>query len=364
MGRMRKITAVQGKRCLNRFAMWGIAAVGAAGLAVRSSAWPSALLIRAVFAKGARATVQEMTQFPPPDAGVIRPRMVKRPNPRSRGIDLYLPANPTGPLPTVVWIHGGAWISGSRKDIAPYLRMLAARGYAAVGLDYSVAPGKRYPTAISELNEDLRYLTSIAEQLGIDPGRMVLAGDSAGAQLASQLATMASNPAYARQVGIEPGIAADQLSGVILYCGVYDLDALSMATGLVGWGFKTALWAYAGERDWSGTPAARDMSTLRHVNRNFPPAFISGGNGDGLTKAQSMALADRLTELQVPVTKLFWDTGHEPALPHEYQFHLRFPEAHQAFAETITFIEGVVMPRPNTVRRRSTVPQVGLEPTL
>lgn len=343
------------------FAWLGIAcAIAAAGAAALYSPWPAALTIRSVFAKGARRTTAEMEPFAPVD-GLIEHRGVPYLNHRrdlvgnripghygrTPVMDIFLPdagrggTNGRKPLPTVIWIHGGAWLSGSSKDVAPYLRMLAGRGYAAVGLGYSVAPGSRYPTAVAQLNSALAYLNAHATDYGLDPGQLILAGDSAGAQLASQLAAMATNPGYARQVGIEPGIEAKQLSGVLLYCGVYDLEALSRSTGIVGWGFKTALWAYAGKRRWSKTAAAKDMSTVNHVTAEFPPAFISGGNGDGLTNEQSKALAARLASLGVPVSGLFWKAGDLPALPHEYQFHLKYAEAHQAFEESLVFLKSV-----------------------
>ncbi|XAS67481.1 hypothetical protein V3C33_18975 [Micrococcaceae bacterium Sec5.7] len=52
-------------------------------------------------------------------------------------------------------------------------------------------------------------------------------------------------------------------------------------------------------------------------------------------------MADRLAAVHVPVTRLFWDKEHTPALPHEYQVHLKFPEARQAFEETMEFIKSV-----------------------
>ncbi|MEE2570085.1 alpha/beta hydrolase [Pseudarthrobacter sp. J64] len=346
-------------RSLARLGVGG--AIAAAGAAALRSPWPAALAIRAVFAQGARKTVAEMEPFAPAD-GVIEhlgiPYLSHRRDEAGNRIpgrfgrppvmDIFLPER-SGPgdagesrlLPAVVWIHGGAWLSGSSTDVAPYLRMLAAQGYAAVGLNYSIAPGSRYPTAAAQLNSALAYLTSHAGEYGLDAGRLVLAGDSAGAQLASQLAAMATNPTYARQVGITPGIDGHQLRGVLLHCGVYDLEALSRATGIVGWGFKTALWAYAGKKDWSGTPAARDMSTVNHITADFPAAFISGGNGDGLTKEQSQPLARKLRALGVPVTELFWEDGHVPALPHEYQFHLQYAEAHQALEDSLAFLKSV-----------------------
>ncbi|MGH1550539.1 alpha/beta hydrolase [Leifsonia poae] len=314
----------------------GVLALGAVA-ALRATPWPSALLIRRVFTKGARETVAEMLPFVP---GGVTARTGVPVGPAAGGLtfDVFRPSDAEGALPTVVWVHGGAWLSGSSWDVEPYLRILAAEGFTTVGLNYTLAPEAAYPTAIRQLNDALAHLVAHADEYGIDPSRIVLAGDSAGAQLASQLAVLATNAEYADLVGIAPAVGGDQLAGVVLNCGVYDLDALADLTGLLGWGFKTAMWAYAGTKDWSDSPAGRTMSTLEFVTADFPPAYVSGGNGDGLTATQSVPLAAALRAAGVDVTELFWPVDHEPALPHEYQFHLRFPEAREALSATVAFL--------------------------
>ena len=314
----------------------GVVALGAA-LAVRATPWPSALVIRRVFTKGARETVAEMLPFVPVGVSARTGVPFGRAASGLR-FDVFRPEAAEGPLPAVVWVHGGAWLSGSSWDVEPYLRILAAEGFTTVGLNYTLAPEAAYPTAIRQLNDALAHLVAHADDLGIDPERIVLAGDSAGAQLASQLAVLGTSPDYARLVGIAPAVRREQLAGVVLNCGVYDLDALADLTGLLGWGFKTAMWAYAGEKDWSDSPAGRTMSTLNHVTADFPPTYISGGNGDGLTASQSVPLASALRAAGVEVTELFWPADHEPALPHEYQVHLRFPEAREALRATVAFL--------------------------
>jgi len=311
--------------------------------------WPSALVIRAVFERGGRATAKEMSRHVPASGVTARTGLPYGEHGKGPALDVFTPDG-EGALPTVVWVHGGAWISGSKQDVAPYLRILAARGYTAVGLDYSVAPGATYPTAITQVNTALAYLRRNAADLRVDPERIVLAGDSAGAQIASQVATMVTNPAYAREVGIAPALGPEQLRGVVLNCGVYDLTAMSRLTGVVGWGFRTALWSYTGHRDWADTPAGREMSTIDDVTAAFPPTYISGGNGDGLTATQSVPMAERLRQLGVPVTAVFWD-GHQPPLQHEYQFHLDDPAAQHALTETLAFLGRVTAPVPATRSR-------------
>lgn len=299
----------------------------------------AARVIRAAFERGARATAAEMMPHVP-DKGVrARLDLPYADGGADTTLDLFTPDSVQGPLPTVVWIHGGAWISGSKRDVAPYLRILAGQGYAAVGLNYTIAPGATYPTVVRQINDALDYLIRHADQLRIDPHRFVLAGDSAGAQLASQLAAMITNPSYAQEVGIRPALPAEHLRGVILHCGIYDLGRVQSVPGVVGWGFRVALSAYSGSREWSQTPAGTQMSIMDRVTADFPRTFISGGDGDALTVHQSVPLAERLSDLGVPVDALFFAPGHGRAMPHEYQFHLDFPEAQDALQRTYTFLE-------------------------
>lgn len=307
--------------------------------------WLSTLLIRRVFEKGGQQMVAEMERHLPSQPDVVVRRGLRYADGATETtLDLFRPAAVPGPLPVVVWVHGGAWVSGGKQDVAPYLTMLAHDGYAAVGLDYTRGPEAKYPTAVEQLNAALGWIDTHAEELGVDAGRIILAGDSAGAQLASQLAVLITNPRYARLTGLDPALSPEQLRAVILHCGVYDLDAMAKLSGVTAWGFKTSLWAYTGTRAWSQGASGLLMSTISWITPDFPPTFISGGNGDGLTWMQSVPMAHRLSELGVEVTELFFPAGHEPALPHEYQFRLDAPEARTAYAKTLSFLGLVTRP--------------------
>jgi acetyl esterase/lipase len=309
-----------------------------AGLIGMVTPWPSAMLIRAVFEKGGDDTAAEMDEHVPDTALTETLDVAYSDDGVDTTMDVFSPASATGPLPTVVWIHGGAWISGSKENVDPYLRILAGEGYTTIGVNYTLGPEGVYPLAVNQLNAALAYINEHAEELGVDPSQIVLAGDSAGAQLASQMAALITSPDYAGILGIEPALEADQVVATVLNCGVYDLAALARLEGVVGWGFKSAMWAYSGTRTWAEDATGSTMSTVDWVTADFPATYISGGNGDGLTWLQSIPMAQRLDELGVEVTTLFWPAPHEPALPHEYQFHLDMPDAQTALQKTVDFL--------------------------
>ncbi|MET4060257.1 acetyl esterase/lipase [Arthrobacter sp. UYP6] len=319
-------------------------AVAAVGLAAAASLqWhprPSAMLIRGVFSGAGK--FQKKVHPSIPGFSVTRHRGLRYLGPEGNpSLDLFLPATARKPLPVVVWIHGGAWISGSKEDVAPYLKVLAGHGYAVAGVGYSISPEAVYPTAVKELNAALGFIRDHADRYGLDADRIVLAGDSAGAQLAAQLALAITNPEYARDTGVVPAAAPSQLRGILLNCGVFDFPSVARLAGPIGWGLRKALWSYTGSRNWAATDAARHMSILQHVDHRFPPTYISSGNGDDLTLTQSLPLADRLEELGVPLVRRFWPKDYKPALGHEYQFQLHRPEAMESLQQTVGFLADV-----------------------
>lgn len=301
--------------------------------------WPSAMIIRAVFTKGGDETAAEMDKHVPDTALTEQLDVAYGDRGADTTMDVFSPASATGPLPTVVWIHGGAWISGAKENVDPYLRILAGEGYTTIGVNYTIGPEGVYPLAVNQLNEALAYIDEHATDLGVDPSQIVLAGDSAGAQLASQMATLITSPDYAEIMDVAPAIEASQLVATVLNCGVYDLSALAQLDGIAGWGFKSAMWAYSGTKTWAEDSTGATMSTVDWVTADFPATYISGGNGDGLTWLQSIPMAKRLDELGVEVTEQFWPRDHEPALPHEYQFHLDMADARTALQKTIDFLD-------------------------
>jgi acetyl esterase/lipase len=319
-----------------------VAVILALGIVGRSTPWPSALIIRSVFEKGGAATVAEMNRHLPAGADSLTEHVGVQYGDGSDGgnttLDAFSPASGTDALPVVVWVHGGAWISGSRTDVDPYLRIIATHGYVAVSLNYTIAPEAVYPAAIRQLNQALGFLVEHAAEFRIDPDRVVLAGDSAGAQLASQLAVITTNPDYAHLLGISPALSPSQLVGTVLNCGVYDLSTMADLSGIIAWGFKIALWAYTGTQNWSASYQGTTMSTIDFVTKDFPPTYISGGNGDGLTWIESVPMSNRLKGLGVDVTSVFYAADHQPTLPHEYQFHLDGSDARAALQKTVDFL--------------------------
>ncbi len=175
----------------------------------------------------------------------------------------------------------------------------------------SLAPEAQFPTPVRQTNAALAWVGANAARYGIDPARVFLAGDSAGAQIAAQTALGIVEPAYARNIGVSPGLPREALRGVVLFCGPYDPALLNFDSAF-GHFMRTVLWSYLGTRD-PGDPRLAAMDLTPHVTAAFPPAFISVGNADPLAP-QSYAFADALRAKGVAVDALFFPADHRPAL--------------------------------------------------
>lgn len=234
-------------------------------------------------------------------------------------LDVFRPHSARGPLPTVVWTHGGAFVGGTKDELRGWFMLLARRGFTVVAPRYTRAPEARYPTPVRQVTAALRHVQEHAARLGADPSRLVLAGDSAGAQISAQVATIATVPSYADRVGIASAVGPDQVRAAVLCCGVFDLAHLSPASPMREV-LRACGWAYSGNRRFQHDERfLSTMSVGRHVDGTFPPTFVTAGNRDPLLP-QSVALAATLTDHGVDVETLFFDAAHEPPLPHEYQF--------------------------------------------
>ena len=98
---------------------------------------------------------------------------------------LYRPQG-DGPLPLVAYLHGGGWMLGSLESFDTVLRALAnASGAIVVSVGYRLAPEAPFPAGLEDAMGAVRWIAAHAEELGADPGRLAIAGDSAGGNLAT-----------------------------------------------------------------------------------------------------------------------------------------------------------------------------------
>ncbi len=141
--------------------------------------------------------------------------------------DYYRP-RADGAAPVVVAVHGGAWKSGSAQFYQYWGPFLASRGIALFAIDYRLVEGvrSRYPAAVHDVCAALAFVRANACRLGVDPNRIGLIGDSAGAHLAA-LVALAGEPPISAGIGFDDADAGRRIAvkAVVGVYGVYDLLA-------------------------------------------------------------------------------------------------------------------------------------------
>lgn len=303
-------------------------------------------LIAGTFNTATSIQMKMLDRFAPPDV-IVHNNIPYQASPELN-VDIYQPQNieQLNTVPTVVWIHGGGWVSGSKEHARGYFKLLANQGFNVVSVEYQFAPEAIYPTQLQQVDHALNFLQLNAAQYHINPNQLYLAGDSAGANIASHYAALLTNPAFAQASNFKPSIQPKQLKGLILHCGIYDLyrfvNTAPEELRFIEWGVYNLVQAYTGERK-EDAAFLKSISTSEHITSQYPPVFISGGNKDFLTKSQSLPFVEVLKQHQVAVTEAFYPDSKE-FLVHEYQFMMSKKASQITFDRTIDFIKQTSRP--------------------
>ncbi|WP_031549380.1 alpha/beta hydrolase [Parvularcula oceani] len=193
--------------------------------------------------------------------------------------DLYVPDRP-GPHPVLVFFHGGSWKAGSKDSYAFAGKRFAAEGFLTAVPSYTLTPEGAYPVFMRDAAAALADVIERAQDHEGDPDRLFLAGHSAGAYIAVQLALA---PEFLAGEGLTPGIV-DAVAGL---SGPYDFLPLEAGVGLDAFG------------------NADDREATQPVNRVTPEAppmiLITGTDDDTVLPRNTAALAGRLREAGVEV---------------------------------------------------------------
>ncbi len=136
-------------------------------------------------------------------------------------LDVYRPrgADPKNARPTLLFVHGGGWIIGSKRDQGrPLLERLAGDGWVCIACNYRLAPRSVFPAQAFDVKEALRWAKEVGPTYGVDPDFVVIAGGSAGGHLAALTALTANDAEF------QPGWESVDTSVVacVSFYGVYD----------------------------------------------------------------------------------------------------------------------------------------------
>ena len=208
---------------------------------------------------------------------------------------------PPGPLGALVWMHGGGFVAGDLQSADPVARDLCAgSGLMVVSVDYPLAPEHPFPAAPEAGLAVTAWVVDHAEELGVDPGRVAVGGDSAGGNLAATVAQLARDrggPAIAFQLLVYPVV--DHL-GSFPSVKENGEGYLLTAEAMAWFSAHYAGGADIDDRDPMMSPIyAADLAGL-------PPALVITAEFDPL-RDEGEAYAMRLRQAGVPVQTTRYD---------------------------------------------------------
>ena len=262
----------------------------------------------------------------PLPAGITECRNISYgPHGKENLLDVYFPEGTSGPLPTIISIHGGGYVYGTKEIYRRYGMDMARRGFAFVNFNYRLAPGWKFPTPLCDTNSVLHWVVKNAARYHLDPDRLFLVGDSAGAQLASQYAAMWANPVYAALFQLK--LPKVRIRALGLNCGLYDMVARASEPR------KGLHLDYFG-RDLS--PDDPRFRVLESIGSNYPPAFITTGTCDFL-RQNAEPMCRFLTEKGVDARWRCYGREGDKKVCHVFHVNIPLPEAQQCNDDEAAF---------------------------
>jgi len=262
----------------------------------------------------------------PGDAGVVRVAsgVLFKAGPRGR-LDVWTKPGTGGPRPVLVFFYGGGWAKGAREEYGFVAKAYAARGFVVVVPDYRLVPEVRFPSFLEDAAAAVRWTQDNIARHGGDPGRIVLAGHSAGAYLAVMLAL---DSRYLAAAGADPNVvrAAAGLAGPYDFYPFEkkrSIDAMSrapdpLATQPITFARADAppLWLATGSADTTVRPrnAIRLAARQRQLgSRTTVLRIYEGGSHNDLIMAISKPFRDKAPVLEESIA--FFETALRARAP-------------------------------------------------
>ena len=215
---------------------------------------------------------------PAPDVEKVRDIDYAGDGRRVHRLDLYRARTHPSGCPVFVYIHGGGWVVGDKREQGvPLMLHLAARGWVAVTVNYRLSPRATFPDHIVDVKRALAWVADNVAQYGGDANFVVVSGGSAGGHLSALAALSPNDPEY--QPGFED--ADTSVAACVPFYGVYDF---TNRQGVRGEG----MGRYLLERMVMKVPMAADRqawekaSPMDRVTEAAPPFFVVHGTNDTL----------------------------------------------------------------------------------
>ena len=191
-------------------------------------------------------------------------------------LDLHRCGEQKGPL--LLWVHGGAWKSGSKSSMP--LPELVCAGYPVASVDYRLSPVAKFPAQIHDLKAAVRFLRARGNEHGIDARVIVVAGDSAGGHLAALVGVSNGERNLEGEIGLHLDQSSD-VQGIISLYGAANLTTILSQSTPHGLKVRVpALDLLLGGQPDALPELAQLASPVFHVDNNDPALLLLHGDQD------------------------------------------------------------------------------------
>jgi acetyl esterase/lipase len=252
-------------------------------------------------------------------------------------LDVYFPKNTIDKLPVIIFTHGGGFVAGDKGQIKPYCMTLAKEGYLVFNINYRLAPDHKIAEQIKDIMYATSWIKEYCDRYCGDSSKVFLAGDSAGAYLTALIAGICTNEALAEELKLEPAFSEDNIKGVLLFCGLYDLRTGSK-TGFPS--IKSVIEMALGTKRIENYGTLDSLSVINNITNKFPRTFVSSGAVDWL-HPESIKLINVLDKHQIYHKECLFDKKERRAM-HDYQFHMNLEPSKECLRKVIEFLKSEV----------------------
>lgn len=233
---------------------------------------------------------------------------------REHTLDIFRPASAQGPLPVIMYVHGGSFSSLSKDTHWLLALRFASQGYLVFNINYRLAPQHPFPAALLDCRDAYRFIVRKAAEHGGDVSRLALAGESAGANLVTALALCTSYRDTALpdlfELGVQPA-AVLPACGLLQVTGAERLIAQHPESSWVV-GLAEMLAGYLVEPRGEDNALRALADPLLHLERGekperpLPPFFVAVGTRDPLLE-DSRRLKAALDKLGTSCEARYYD---------------------------------------------------------
>ena len=195
---------------------------------------------------------------------------------KSLALDLYLPTGVQAP-PLLVWVHGGAWTTGSKASVPP---VFLANGFAVASVDFRQSTEARFPAQVHDIKAAIRYLRANAPAYGYRADKIAIAGDSSGGHLAALVGVTNDHRELEGTVGDNPK-QSSSIQAIVSYYGASDLRTILAQSTPFGLNMRRpALERLLGALPDQVPELAALASPVSHVDAQDPPLMLLHGDQD------------------------------------------------------------------------------------